>query len=96
MILTESDIRYMVQETLKRLNEETADLESLIGGLPISKISDAFDLTFGKECNFFAGEPYATFNAASPEKQREFIDRLNGTYIDPSPAIELELDPNDF
>ena len=96
MTLTENDIRYMVQETLKRLNEETADLESLIGRMPISKISNAFDLTFGRVCDFFAGEPYATFNAASPEKQREFIDRLNGTYVDPSPAIELELNPNDF
>jgi hypothetical protein len=84
----------MVQEALRRLNEENENLDNIIGNIPVHQVSDAFDLTFGKECNFFAGEPYATFNTAPEEKKREFIERLKGTYVDNTPGIELDFDPN--
>ena len=103
MRLTEKDIRYMVSEALKRLNEENEDLDSIINDMPINQISDAFDLAFNRDengfrignkvCDFYKGEPYATYNVASPELQQKFIACLTGRYTPPPPPDELaELD----
>lgn len=96
--ITESDIENMVLEGVRRVLEarmlrENQDWREVIGNAMVQKLFPAFLDTFGHEYEqeaFDSSFMVNMLNQASPEKQQEFMARLNGTYQEPGEPIDLD------
>ena len=93
--ITESDIRKMVNETLKRVLKE--DIRALIGDKQSYVVADAYEKAFGEKPPFLQPNMFELmqqkYDSATPEERQKFETLLNGGQLEPEgEPIELFLD----
>ena len=98
MKITRKDITNMVFESVKKIISENLDISGIISNVSPFVLGDAIKYTFGEQAKQEVlsgrhpiGAALNLYNNASPEKQKEFLDRLLGKST-PDDSIDFELD----